>query len=172
MKRPKFGLSLIVGVLMVLFAGGAATAQYGTTTSPSSTPITLPTVTVVAGQQIDVYGNNCPAGSTVTITWDDGTVLGTTIALPDGSWRTTITIPVSATPGNHTITATCGNIKEFLTVDVVVQGTTVTTPAVTQTTLARTGTSNIGPLLGIGGAALVLGAAFVYGARRPRTDKV
>ena len=40
--------------------------------------------------------------------------------------------------------------------------------SVTQGTLARTGTSSTGPLVGIGAAAIVLGAAFVYGARRPR----
>lgn len=32
--------------------------------------------------------------------------------------------------------------------------------------LARTG-SNVLPLVGIGGAALLLGAAFIYGARKP-----
>ena len=35
-------------------------------------------------------------------------------------------------------------------------------------TLARTGSSNTGPLIGIGAAAVVLGGAFLYGARRPR----
>ena len=36
------------------------------------------------------------------------------------------------------------------------------------TTLARTGTSNIMPLLDIGGVAVVLGGMFLYGARRQR----
>lgn len=33
--------------------------------------------------------------------------------------------------------------------------------------LARTGSSNVLPLVGVGGAALLLGGAFLYGARKP-----
>lgn len=33
--------------------------------------------------------------------------------------------------------------------------------------LSRTGSSNVLPLVGIGGAALLLGGAFIYGARKP-----
>ena len=170
MKRAKFGISLIAGILMVLFAGSAANAQYGTTTSPTTSAI--PEVTVVAGATVDVTGDHCPPGSTVTITWDDGSVVGTTVAAADGTFTTTITTPADAEPGVHIVTATCGNVQQFLKVNITEAGAagTGTGTGVANTTLAHTGTSNIGPLLGIGGAAVVLGAAFVYGARRPKTN--
>ncbi|MCU1453620.1 MAG: hypothetical protein JWN46_1766 [Acidimicrobiales bacterium] len=162
MKRTKFGVGLVAGILMVLFAGSAAHAQYPTT-GPTTSGV-IPEVTVVAGSNIDVKGDHCPPGSTVTITWDDGTVLATTTAGADGTFSATITVPADAEPGVHIVTATCGSVQQFLKVNVIEPGT----PVATGTTLARTGTSNIGPLLGIGAAAVVLGAAFVYGARRPK----
>ena len=64
----------------------------------------------------------------------------------------------------HLVTATCGDVEQFLNVNVLAE----TVNNVDDGTLARTGSSNTGPLIGIGAAAVVLGGAFLYGARRPR----
>ncbi len=160
MKRSKIAAALLLGAMIALFAGSAANAQddpyVTTTTSGSDTP-----VTVVRGETVDVKGSGCAAGASVAVTFDDGTSLGTFTADDNGDFVATVTIPSTATLGEHTITATCGDVQQFLTVNVLAE-------SVTQGTLARTGTSSTGPLVGIGAAAIVLGAAFVYGARRPR----
>ena len=160
MKRTKFVAALLLGAMIALFAGSAASAQddpYATTTTVDEIPL----VPVVRGETVDVKGSGCAAGSTVTVTFDDGTVLGTFTADENGDFVTTVTIPSNATLGEHLLTATCGDVEQFLRVNVLGE-------SVTQGTLARTGTSSTGPLVGIGAAAIVLGAAFVYGARRPR----
>jgi len=159
MKRSKFGLAFLLGAMLALFAGSAAFGQsdpYGTT---STTAGSIPSVTVVRGQSVDVKGSGCAAGAAVKVTFDDGTVLGNFTADANGDFVASVTIPATATVGEHLITATCGSVQQFLRVNVL--GESVST-------LARTGTSTTGPLVGIGAAAIVLGAAFVYGARRPR----
>ena len=83
---------------------------------------------------------------------------------------TTITIPSTSTLGEHLVTATCGDVQQFIKVNVLAEQVNNTTPGVSGGTLPRTGSSNTGPLVGIGAAAMVLGAAFVYGSRRPRTN--
>lgn len=181
MIRTKLLAALLVGALLSLFAVSAASAQdcgYGgpgctTTTQPpteattTTTTADIPTITVVRGETVDVSGADCAPGADVTVTWDDGTVLGTFQADDNGDFVATITIPSNASLGEHLITATCGDVQQFVKAEVMASGTT--TPGVNDGGLARTGSSNTGPLVGIGAAALVLGAAFVYGARRPRT---
>ena len=115
-------------------------------------------------EAITVDGEACAPVATVTVTWDDGTVLGTFTADENGDFTTTITIPMDATLGIHLVTATCGDVEQFINVNVLAD----TVDNVDEGTLARTGSSNTGPLVGIGAAALVLGGAFLYGARRPR----
>ncbi|HWJ63471.1 MAG TPA: Ig-like domain-containing protein [Acidimicrobiales bacterium] len=141
--------------------GGCPTT---TTASSSTTTPEIPTVTVVRGETIDVNGEGCAPGAEVVVTWDDGTVLGTFTADENGDFVTTITIPSNATLGVHLVTATCGDVEQFLNVNVLAE----TVDNVDDGTLARTGSSNTGPLIGIGAAAVVLGGAFLYGARRPR----
>ena len=181
MIRTKLLAALLCGALLTLFgattAASAADCGYGgcpptTTTSPSggsSTTSEIPTVTVVRGETVDVAGHGCEPGATVTVTFDDGTVLGTFTADANGDFVTTITVPADATIGTHLITATCGDLQQFLNVNVLGESVDNTTPGVSSGTLPRTGSSNTGPLVGIGAAAVVLGAAFVYGSRRPRT---
>ncbi|MCB1031298.1 MAG: LPXTG cell wall anchor domain-containing protein [Acidimicrobiales bacterium] len=171
MFRKLLVVAALIAGLMALGSGTANAQDCGyfgcPTTPPKATTTTAPsgtTLTGVAGQAVEVVGDSCAPGSTVTFTWDDGTVLGTTTADDNGEFSTKVTIPANATPGNHTITATCGDVEQFITVNVL--GDSVNN--VDQGTLPRTGSSNTGPLVGIGAAALVLGAAFLYGARRPR----
>lgn len=167
MKRTKLVLGMAVAAMFLLFSGTAAHAQYDTTTS-TTTPGDIPTVTVVRGESVDVSGTDCAPGSDVTITMDDGTVLGTAVADAAGSFVESITIPASTSLGDHLITATCGEHQQYLNVNVL--GESVNSGVVSGgTALPRTGSSNTAPLVGIGAGALVLGAAFVYGSRRPRT---
>jgi LPXTG-motif cell wall-anchored protein len=168
---------VLVALIGALFALGstAASAQdcgYGgctTTTVEGETTTTtapeIPEIPVVRGETITVDGEGCAPGAEVTVTWDDGTVLGTFTADENGNFTTTITIPANATLGVHLITATCGDVEQFINVNVLAE----TVDNVDEGTLPRTGSSNTGPLVGIGAAALVLGGAFLYGARRPRT---
>ena len=74
-----------------------------------------------------------------------------------------ITVPSNATLGVHLVTATCGDVEQFINVNVLAE----TVNNVDNGTLPRTGSDTM-PLVAIGAAALVLGGAFLYGARRPR----
>ena len=168
MKRTKLVLGMTVAAMFLVFSGTAAHAQYDTTTSTSTPGGDIPEVTVVRGESVDVAGTDCAPGSDVTITLDDGTVLGTAVADSAGSFVESITIPVSTSLGSHLITATCGEHQQYLRVNVL--GESIDNGGSTNgSALPRTGSSNTAPLVGIGAGALVLGAAFVYGSRRPRT---
>ena len=162
---------------VLLFAGGTAVdAQYigggGATTTTTVVPGNeIPIVTVVRGERVDVTGSDCGAGDTVTITYDDGSTLATTTAGSDGTFTSSVVIPASSSLGEHLVTARCaGGPDQFLRVNVIAAGVTnnPTTGNTGNGALPRTG-SDTAPLVGIGAAALVLGGAFVYGARRPRT---
>jgi len=174
MIRNKMKAAMLAGAIVALgltFAGaspaGAQDCGYDcppTSSTTTTAPVDIPTVTVVRGETIDVQGEGCAPGAEVVVTWDDGTVLGTFTADENGDFVTTITIPANATLGVHLVTATCGDVQQFLNVNVLAE----TVNNVDNGTLPRTGSSNTGPLVGIGVAAVVLGRAFLYGARRPR----
>ncbi|WP_421121045.1 LPXTG cell wall anchor domain-containing protein [Aquihabitans daechungensis] len=177
MIRSKVKAAVLAGAFVALgmtFVGASpVSAQEGCTgygctppdgSSTTTTPDDIPTITVVRGETIDVSGEGCAPGAEVVVTWDDGSVLGTFTADENGDFTTTITIPSDATLGVHLVTATCGDVEQFINVNVLAE----TVDNVDDGTLPRTGSSNTGPLVGIGAAAVVLGGAFLYGARRPR----
>ncbi len=165
MKRTKLILGLAVAAL-VLAISGTANAQYPPATDPPPTPGDIPIVDVVRGETVDVRGDECSAGATVTVTYDDGTTLGTFTADADGMFVSTITIPSGSSLGEHLVTATCGEVEQFLRVNVLGQQIVRPGGAAPGGALPRTGSSNTAPLVGIGAGALVLGAAFLYGSRR------
>lgn len=180
MIRSKLLVALLFGALIAFAAGvSPASAQDyggGTETTAPAPGGTGETITVVRGDTTDVNGTGCAPGSSVGVTYDDGSDLGTFTADDNGDFVTTITIPASSSVGAHTATATCGDVQQFI--DLNVLAAQANNPGgnngsgsngVSNGTLARTGSSNTGPLVGIGAAAVVLGAAFVYGARRPRS---
>lgn len=166
MKTTKLVLGFAVAALLLVFTGSAAHAQYEPGPS-TTTPTDIPEVTVVRGETVDVSGTDCAPGAEVVVTMDDGTNLGTFTADDNGSFVATITIPASTSIGSHLITATCGDVQQFLRANVL--GESVDSGATGGGALPRTGSSNTAPLVGIGAGALVLGAAFVYGSRRPRS---
>lgn len=155
--------------------GGGSTTGGGGGSTTTTAPDDIPTITVVRGESVDISGDGCAPGSEVVVTYDDGTVLGTFTADENGNFVTTITIPSNSTLGLHLVTATCGDVDQFVNVNVVAEAVNnnggVNNGGVNNGALPRTGSSNTGPLVGIGAAALVLGAAFVYGSRRPRTTE-
>ncbi|MEO6989402.1 MAG: hypothetical protein ABI239_12240 [Aquihabitans sp.] len=179
MKHKKILASMVATAALLLAGGTAANAQYidggtvTTTTKPGTVTTQpgdeIPIVTVVRGERVDVTGTGCGASATVTITYDDGRTLGTTTAASDGTFATSVVIPVDSTLGEHLLTASCaGTPDQFLRVNVIAAAGTGQPGTGGNAPLVRTG-SDTAPLVGIGAAALVLGGAFVYGARRPRT---
>lgn len=169
MKRTiaLFGLVLAT----VLGSAGVAHAQYGgpSTTDPNATP----EVVAVRGQVVEMTGDGCAPGATVTLTWDDGSVLVEGPADADGTFSLSFTVPADASFAEHVVTATCASVegatdhRQYLTVRVVRAG--VAGSGADRGALPRTGASDrTGTLLGIGAGAVVLGVAFVVGARRQR----
>jgi hypothetical protein len=148
--RPRLGLGIAaIALVAVLLVAAPAEAQtgYGST------------VSVLAGQVIKINGIACPAASTVSITLD-GTEIATTTADSTGSWSADVQIPADEPPGTYTLNATCGGTVVF----------TSTVQVLASSPLPRTGASHVGLLMGIGTAAIVLGASFVLGSRMTRRE--
>lgn len=189
MTRLRLALALVTALATLLAAAGTAHGQYDTpSTTTTASDQVIPEVTVVRGQTVDVSGARCAAGAAVTVTWDDGSVLARLDADAAGSFVATFTIPARASYGRHLVTSRCraeaakggrsakigfgtdgaatvdadGYLRQYLRVNVVADG------GGGSGALPRTGSSTTAPLLGLGAGALVLGAAFVYGSRRPR----
>jgi len=158
-------VALVMTAGLVLVGGSAAFGQtYGGSGSGSATFL-IDDSTVVTGQTVGVSGTGCAANEDVTFTIGD-TQVGSTVADADGNYSGSVVVP-SLADGQYTINASCGT--SVLGLNITVGGTgagTVSSSA--GTGLARTGTE-IGPLAGLGAAAVVLGAAAVYGTRRRRT---
>ena len=163
MIRKMLMLLTAVAALLLFSAGTASAQDDGYGPGPTTPGDDIETVTVVRGETVTVAGNGCLPGDEVVVTWDDGTVMGTFTADENGDFVTTVTVPMDATLGVHLVTATCGDLEQFLNVNVLAERL----DNVDDGTLARTGSNSTTPLIGIGAAALVLGGAFLYGARRP-----
>jgi LPXTG-motif cell wall-anchored protein len=163
MIRKMLMLLTAVAALLAFSTGAAGAQDNGYGPGPGDPGDEIDTVTAVRGETISVAGGGCLPGEEVVVTWDDGTVLGTFTADDNGDFVTTVTVPMDATLGVHLLTATCGDLEQFLNVNVLAE----TLDNVDDGTLARTGSNSTTPLIGIGAAALVLGGAFLYGARRP-----
>lgn len=117
------------------------------------------TVSVQAGEQIRQSGVACPAGGEVQIQID-GVTVATTTAAADGTWTVVVTIPSNIRPGTHTLTGVCdGRVVQVQTLSVGGAGARGGGGV-----LARTG-SDVGVMVGLGLAAIVVGGSFVYGAR-------
>ncbi|MEZ5179273.1 MAG: LPXTG cell wall anchor domain-containing protein [Acidimicrobiales bacterium] len=187
--RTRIPLALAAVALSLLATAGTAHAQYEPGPTTTAVAQVIPEVTVVRGQTVDVGGARCQPGTPVVVTFDDGSVLARLEADAQGSFVATFTIPADASLGRHLVTSRCradgakggtgakvsfgtdgtgevgadGYLRQYLRVNVVAEG------AAASGALPRTGSSNTAPLVGIGAGALVLGAAFAYGSRRPRT---
>lgn len=137
------------------------------------------------------YPARVTAGSRITLTGTavnvdsiefaiGGSVIGSVTPDADGNFSGTFTVP-SLAAGTYSITATAQSDCGEFTVeeDIEVVATQVTNPVnnnvngsagntTSDTPLARTG-FDAAPMVTLGAAALVLGAAAVYGSKRRRT---
>jgi N-acetylneuraminic acid mutarotase len=93
------GSVLVAGGGPSLDGAAASTAEEFTPVLMSVNPASGP-----ASTQVTVTGSGFYAGETVTLLWDDATVLGHAKTTATGSFSTTITIP-QATAGAHVIAA-------------------------------------------------------------------
>jgi hypothetical protein len=142
----------------------------GTTAPGTTVPGTVPTYTVVLGATTSITPKVvCPVGSNLVVTYN-GSDLGSYVVNANGTVGP-ITIPARSTIGTNAVRGSCAGAAPVVIANIQVVAAAVTNttpPSVNNGVLARTGLDNTGPLVGIGLAVIVLGAAFVYGSRKPR----
>ena len=153
--------------------GSVDTTGYLQCTSPS-----VSAQTVAPGGTITFRGGGFASNSTITITLSPSSqVLGTATTDANGGFAVEVTIPSNTAEGTHTLEASGvdpdGNplvVSQTITVSsgesAEVLGTSVTPTGA----LPFTG-SDVGRTFGIGLAAVVVGGAAVWGARRSRASR-
>lgn len=163
----KLGLMLVA--LLAIAATGLAVS-----TSANAQPYVQETFTspptAAGGQPITITGSGWVPGETITLTLhSDPMVLGTTTADASGDWSVTVTIPTSATCGEHTITATGSATNRaadqpkseshgITITPPCVQPSVSTTPpsSVSVTGVAAMGIGALGVVLLVGGGVMLL----------------
>jgi LPXTG-motif cell wall-anchored protein len=146
-RKACVAIAVLIGALMMSSAAGA---QY----QPGQPGLVLTPSTTTPGGAVTALGFGCPPGSIVTITID-GKVVGTTVAADDGKGSFQVPITAPTTPGQFTVTATCG-------VTIVSSILTVIAAPTTAAVLPQTGSdstlslSRLGLVLIAGGGLLIL----------------
>jgi hypothetical protein len=154
-------LFILTAALLAIPA--AAVAQ--TYTPVQSASITLNQTTVARGSSLTatVVGGTTGSQRFVgTVTWfvnSTRTQVGSSTA-SNGGASLTFVVPSTLETGAHTVEAS--GTSEAGTALTVTRAFTVSGG----TSLARTGASNTGDLVRLGGALLIVGAVLVYGVRR------
>jgi hypothetical protein len=145
-------LALATGAAALVLFGSPAYAQY----QPAAAQV-LGASTVAPGGTVSVTGHGCPPNTAVTTTFDDQQV-GSTTSDANGDFHETITVPSNATPGQHTITSTCGSVVLSSTITVTGAGGGSTSEgSLPRTGFPVKGMVQIGlALVAAGGAALAL----------------
>lgn len=172
------GICVLAGALFV--TGSAASAQecggYGPACPPAEQEIvfTYPR-TVRAGQAMDIDGEVRDVQPTARAATDEATiemagqVLGTAAIAADGTFSGTFTVPNVAV-GDYTISATSGTLSTEGPITVIADGVNgggQNNTSSNNNPLARTG-FDATPMVTLGAAVLILGAAAVYGSKRRR----
>lgn len=145
-------------------APGGPTPQY----PPAACGLSVALSQARPGTPIPVSGSGFAPASTVAVEFrGPGATLGTAQARPDGSFATTVVLPLDATPGTHVLAATgtdpLGRARE-LTATITVLGVTASRGV----DLPRTGAGSVVPA-GVAGVALTgVGALLVLAVRRRR----
>ena len=152
--RIRVFLALALTVILVLGTAASA-ADYGGGT------LTIDRPTLVPGQEFHVTGTGCPPATAVTVDLD-GRRLGTTNADGDGDFTFTGAVPSGTAPGQHTLSAVCGDLDQSLVITVPGAEDTVAAGMV-----PRTGAES-GPLVRLAVVLLLLGAGALLLARRHR----
>ena len=144
--RRSAGYSLLA-VLLGSVLASSASAQYPPTTGNGQ----VSSARVEPGDCVTFSGDGFAPGADVTVT-DNGSTVGTVKATATGTFSTQVCPTVL---GVHLLRAT--------------DGTRVVTAEVTVVaSLSATGASNVPRTVGAGGALVLIGAGFVYVARRRR----
>lgn len=152
-------------VALLTMAGSASAQQY----PPQEGTLAANRTQAAPGEPITISGTGCP-NTRVTVSFDNQ-VVGTTQGNAAGNFSFTFNVPSNASPGRHTITATCvlgnGQTRRMTTQITVVAAAAAARPP-RAGTLPRTGESPIP--MALGGASLVaLGAMAVIATRRRRS---
>lgn len=177
MKRIRILLAAAVAALALTLGAAPASAQYveGGPSEPDGAYITLSSNTVEAGGSVTVEGGGYAGDAAIRVDLEsDPVFLADLTADADGAFRGALTIPADTPLGAHEVVTT----GEGADGDTLVLRAALTVVAPGSMggggaggggggAIARTG-SDVLPLVGIAGAALLLGGAFIYGARKPR----
>jgi len=142
-------IAVLIGALMFSSPAGA---QY----QPGQPGLVLTPSTVTLGGSVTALGFGCPPGSIVEISID-GTVVGTTIAANDGKGSFQVPFTAPLTPGQFTVTATCGVTIVSSILTVIAAPTTTAPPLLPPTGSNSTlSLSRMGLVLVAGGGLLIL----------------
>lgn len=165
-RTARFGVVVALVAIATLAASGISAAQTGyqlDSVTPSE---------VSAGSAIHVHSNGWCAGGTVTVTLSPNVVLGTFVANGEGIVDGDFTIPADTSTGQHDVTLT-GQALGCTEARTQVFGITVVSSAASSPVsgpLAFTG-GDVGTLLAIGAAAVIVGTTAFVGARRRRSAR-
>jgi hypothetical protein len=121
--------------------------------------LTIDDATLAPGQQFHLSGTGCAPASTVVVRLD-GRQLGVTHADGDGDFVFVGTVPPGTAPGQHTLSAVCGDLDQSLVI-------TVPGPAAHAGMVPRTGAESV-PFARVAAVLLLCGAGALLLARRYR----
>jgi hypothetical protein len=135
------GLVLALGAVLALSTTGAE----GLAASPAAA-VTFTATSGSPGTIIAVAGTNFPKRVSVILSWDDSTAgMPITATLSNGSFGVSMTIPLSATVGDHTLRVTARAVRMSSTLTVVAVGIPVPSMTPTPTEVAPTATPSPTP---------------------------
>lgn len=147
---------LVLALTAILALGSPAlAADYGGGT------LTIDDATLAPGQDLHLTGTGCPPAAAVEVRLD-GRRIGATIADGDGAFTFTGTVPSGTAPGQHTLSAVCGDLDQSLVITVPGEEDTATAGMVPPTG------AESGPLVRLAAVLLLLGAGALLLARRRR----
>src|SRR5579872_6436915 len=102
-RRMTTGLALLVALAFSLTLSGVT--RLAAHATPATASITLSKVTGPPTTTLTVKGSDFGREKTVSITFDDTTIVGSATTSQMGSFSLDITIPATALPGRHRIQA-------------------------------------------------------------------
>jgi len=190
-RTAAVGLVALAAVFGVGMFGGTAGAGTTQGTCGSYLYDTDLYLMLLGGPQVTVTPGSLTPGSSATIQlsgWEPGSTVEVSVVDSAGVTHTvgSVTIdgesigqivwvvPAAVAAGPATVQATgmgCLQVETTVQAALEILGSN-TPPTATSTTVGTlpvTGSSSTGPLVGVGAALLVMGAAAVYGARRSRS---
>jgi uncharacterized surface anchored protein len=164
-----------IAVLAVAAVGFMAVPAAAQQYPPETKTIAASDTTPCPGGPTTITGEGFDAGSTVTVTLDGTTPLGTPTAGDDGTVSLEVTIPTTTATGQHTIEATGTGISAAITATLNVVSceeaptTTVVTPG---GSLPSTGSNSTMTLVRFGLALAAIGGVLLAVAAKRRRRAV